>query len=54
MCSHEIKKFQMERQTWDRNRTSIVSMGIGHRNNKKDPVRSDGMEEQEELENTSC
>lgn len=42
MCSHGIKKFQMERQAWERNWTSSVSMGTGHRNSEKDPEGSAG------------
>lgn len=36
MCSYGIKKFQMERQVWERNWIFSVLMGIGYRNSEKD------------------
>lgn len=58
MWSHGIKKFQMERQSWDKNWRSSVSVGTGHRNSEKDPVSSEGWRSRslllQELEKTPC
>lgn len=59
MRSHEIKKFQMKRQVWERNWTSRVSLGTGYGNNKKNPEGSGGQGGPaafyfEVLEKTSC